>query len=300
MIDSGSGALSNYFFIVNPAACRGKGARTGEALKQLARDYGLDFDLQVTSGPKRAIEMARNAIGKFEHIVAVGGDGTINEVVNGIGETGVRLGVIPVGSGNDFVNAIGIPRKLQQSLKTLTGGNTRNLDLGKAGHHYFANGLGIGFDSWVVEQALKVKKLRGSLIYLYSVLRTIYSYSPPIMHLAFSDTVIDDKLFMVTVGNGVSMGGGFKLTPEAIMDDGLFDVNIISELTKPEIYQNLLRVYAGTHTRMKQVTTARTDSISVRSDEGFAAHVDGELISLKLHELDVQLIPKALQVVAPI
>jgi len=223
--------LSNYFFIVNPTACRGKGSRTGEALKQLARDYGLDFDLKVTSGPKRAIEMARNAIGNFECIVAVGGDGTINEVVNGIGETGVTLGVIPVGSGNDFVNAIGIPKKLQQALKVLTEGSIRKLDLGKAGDHYFANGLGIGFDSWVVEQALKVKKLRGSLIYLYSVLRTIYSYSPPFMHLKFADSVIDDKLFMVTVGNGVSMGGGFKLTPDAIMDDGLFDVNIISELT---------------------------------------------------------------------
>jgi diacylglycerol kinase (ATP) len=102
---------------------------------------------------------------------------------------------------------------------------------------------------------------------------------------------------LITIGNGISLGGGFKLTPNAILDDGLFDLTIIQNLKKLEVYQNLLGVFSGKHIYLEQVTTGRTNKLSLHSDAGFAAHVDGELLSLSLNSLEVELLPKALKVV---
>ena len=189
--------------------------------------------------------------------------------------------------------------KITEAVATILGGRTIRIDVGKAGNQYFANGLGIGFDAWVVERGKEVPKLTGNIIYLYAVLKTIYNYEPPVMSVRYNDVERHEKIFMLTAGNGISLGGGFKLTPDALMDDGLLDLNIISDLTKLQIYQNLLSVYSGTHTKMPQVSTARTTGLSIESDEGVAVHLDGELMSLSLKALDISIIPKALDVIIP-
>lgn len=290
--------MANYKFIVNPAASRGGGQRAGKLVQEMAAARNLDFDLEYTEGQKHAQQIAARSVSDFEFIVAVGGDGTINEVVNGLAEKKSKLGVIPVGSGNDFVTAMDIPLKIADAMDLLVDGHTMPIDLGKAEEHYFANGLGIGFDAWVVEQSMRVKHLRGNMIYLYSVLKTMFSYKAPLMRIAYNGIIDEKRMFMISVGNGTSMGGGFKLTPFAKFDDGVFDLNIIRDLNKFEIIQNLLSVYSGKHVNMPQVTTARADALSVESDEGFAAHVDGELIGLNLNSMKITLLPKALNVVS--
>jgi YegS/Rv2252/BmrU family lipid kinase len=257
----------------------------------------IDYDLVYTNRPGDAINFAAEARNNFDCIVAIGGDGTINEIVNGLIGGSAKLGIIPVGSGNDFVRALKIPLRVTDALDILIAMKSRSIDIGKAGDRYFQNGLGIGFDAWVVEKTLKVKKLRGTAIYLYSVLKTIYTYKPPVVHLQYNQVNRTEKFYMITVGNGVSLGGGFKLTPNALLDDGMFDLNIIRDLKKWEIYQNLLGVFSGKHIYLEQVTTGRTDHLKIQSEEGFAAHVDGELVSLNLNSLDVHLLPKALNVV---
>ncbi len=291
--------MPNYKFIVNPTAARGKCARVSKHLEEMCRSEGLDFELTNTSGPKDAIDIADKACHSFENIIAVGGDGTIHEVVNGVVGKKNKFGIIPVGSGNDFAKALGIPLKHDAAFATICRGITRKVDIGCADNTYFPNGLGIGFDTWVVRESQMVKRLRGNAIYLYSVLRTIYKYSPPVITLKYNSTVREERLFMVTVGNGVSLGGGFKLTPFALLDDGLLDLTIIRDLTKPEIYKNLLGVYTGKHTQMPQVTIDRTSILKVESEEGFAVHLDGELMSLDKKTLDVSIIPKALEVIVP-
>lgn len=291
--------MGNFKFIVNPAAARGKSAKIAKKLNHLCQARGVDFDMVYTSKRGEATELAREAAGQFECIVAVGGDGTVNEVVNGIVGCQVKFGIIPIGSGNDFVKAIHIPLKLEAALDTLTALNTRWVDVGRAGSVYFQNGLGIGFDAWVVQESFKVKRLRGNAIYLYSVIKTIYGYQAPYMQLRYDDIKRQEKIFMITVGNGTSLGGGFKLTPFALLDDGLLDLTIIQDLKKWEIYQNLASVYFGKHTRMPQVTTARTKTVKIDCDQGFAAHVDGELLSLNIKTLEVTIVPKALEIVVP-
>ncbi len=291
--------MTNYKIIVNPHACRGKGRVVGKIVEELCRSRALDYNLEYTSRPYQASEIAERACQKFECVVAVGGDGTINEVVNGIIGKKIKLGIIPIGSGNDYVKLLNIPMRVQQAFDCLLQQKTRIVDAGQAGDVYFANGLGIGFDAWVVITSQKVKKLRGSAIYLYSVLRTMYSYKSPWMRLTFNDSVLENKMFMITVGNGVSLGGGFKLTPFAKLDDGLFDLNIVSDLTKIEIIRNLIGVYSGKHINMPQVKTGRTAEILIESDQDLVAHVDGELIRKSVKSLHVQLLPQALEVIVP-
>jgi YegS/Rv2252/BmrU family lipid kinase len=289
--------MPNYKIIVNPAASRGKCRQRAQEVKYFCDANHMDYDLVYTEKPGDAQLIAYNARDYFECIVAVGGDGTINEVVNGLVGSAAKLGVIPVGSGNDFIHALDIPAELDDALQNLLKMHTQFIDIGKAGDRYFQNGLGIGFDAWVVNRLLEIRKLSGTAMYLWAVIKTIYSYQPPTVHISYNDINRTEKFYLITVGNGISLGGGFKLTPDAIIDDGYFDLNIIRNLSKIEVYQNLIGVYSGKHVRLPQVTMDRAKQIRIESDQGFAAHMDGELLALNLKSLDVELLPKALEVV---
>jgi YegS/Rv2252/BmrU family lipid kinase len=289
--------MSRYKFIVNPVAARGKCLREAEKVKAFCKNHNLDHQLLYTQKPGDATYFARDSRDTFDCVVAVGGDGTINEVANGLFGGHAKLGVVPIGSGNDFIKAVNIPDKTESALNNLIHMHTREIDVGQAGSRYFLNGLGIGFDAWVVQETLGIKKLRGMAIYLYAVLKTIYSYQPPLVNLTYNTIVREENFFLITVGNGISLGGGFKLTPNAVIDDGLFDLNIVRNLNKLEVFQNLLSVFSGKHIHLPQVTSDRTDHLRINSDEGFAVHADGELLSLNLKSLDVKLLPKAMDVV---
>jgi YegS/Rv2252/BmrU family lipid kinase len=291
--------MSNYKFIVNPAASRGKGNSMGKWLEKECQIRNLDFDIQYTTRPGDASEIAANSTNDFKNIIAVGGDGTLQEVINGLNNIDINIGIIPVGTGNDFVRAMNIPIEPQKALNTLIGGHIKQIDAGKVGERIFHNGVGIGFDAWVVYESLKIKMLRGHAIYLYSIIKTLKNYKAPLMELKFNDKSVTKKLFLITVGNGTSLGGGIKLTPFAKMDDGLLDLNIIQDVNKFKILQNLLKAYSGEHVNMPEVTVDKCKSIVVKSDEGLAVHADGELISCKLTEVNIQIIPKAIKFVVP-
>ena len=291
--------MPNYKFIVNPAASRGKGRSMGKWLEEECKNRNLDFDLQYTKCPGNASEIAAKSTKDFEYIIAVGGDGTLQEVINGLIEIDTRVGIIPVGTGNDFVRAVNIPIQPKDALNTVIKGNTKPIDVGKVGDRIFHNGVGIGFDAWVVNESLKIKKLRGRVVYLYAIIKTLKAYKAPLMELKYNDKLMVQKLFMVTVGNGISLGGGIKLTPFAQIDDGLLDLNIIQDVNKFKILQNLVKAYSGEHVNLPEVTIDKCKSIVVKSDKGLAVHTDGELISCNLKEINIHIIPKAIKFVVP-
>jgi diacylglycerol kinase (ATP) len=297
------GKVSNYKFIINPMAAGGKCAKAGGVIHQLARKEGIDFDIEYTKKPHDATEIARKYCDQFEYIVAVGGDGTINEVVNGMVGGKAKLGIIPSGCGNDFIRSLSIPRVLVSAFKILLLKRTCKIDIGKANDFYFINGLGIGFDAWVVKTISEAKRLYGKSKYLYGIFKSIYQYKPVDMHISYSNTTFRDKYFMINVGNGSYMGGGFKLTPFAKLNDGLLDLNIVKNLTKLEIYKNLIKVFSGKHTNMPQVSVAKAYYVNVKSGENFAAHIDGELLSIDSdagsYSLKISLLSEALEVIIP-
>lgn len=289
--------MKNYKFIVNPVASRGKSKKVGRWLEKKCREQNMDFDLQFTTKPKEASEIASKSYENFEYIVAVGGDGTLQEVINGLIGIDTKVGIIPVGTGNDFVRAANLPHHPNEALEILLKGQTKKVDIGKVNDRYFHNGVGAGFDAWVVHESLKIKYLRGKVVYLLAILKTIFSYKAPYMEISYNEKTIRDKLFLITIANGTCLGGGIKLTPFAKIDDGELDLNIIYDVNKLKILRNLIKAYSGEHVKLPEVKVDRCTSFSVNSENGLAVHADGELLGCNINELNINIIPKAIKFV---
>ncbi len=290
--------MNTYALILNPKSGRGKGRRfEHEIHAELERRVG-EVKLFITQYPGHAKEIADQIKNDYSVIIAAGGDGTIHEVVNGMMYGKAALAVIPTGSGNDFVKMLDIPLDYLAAIDIILRDVRMKIDVGKVGEVYFPNGLGIGFDAWVVRESMKIKRLRGFFIYLYSVLKTVFMYRNQKLRIEMNGTTQEKNIFLIAVGNGVAMGGGFFLTPDAVIDDGAFDVCIIRALNKKEIFLNLPKALNGKHVSMKQVEMIRTDALTIRSQEGIAAHADGELMGMNLTELEVTMLPSVLEVVS--
>jgi len=289
--------MASYKFILNPAAANGKGASMYSRLDKLCRHAGIAHEIVLTEKRGHAQLIAREAAGNFTYIVAVGGDGTIHEVVNGMIFSKAKLGILPVGTGNDLIRGLGIPNHFEKAFAIVLQGDTRFIDIGKIGDIYFHNGIGVGFDAWVAYETLREKFFRGKLKYLAGIFKTLNKYNPPEMTLFYDETVVKNRYFMINIANGLYMGGGFKLTPSAKFDDGELDLNIVINLTKLKVFKNLLGVFSGNHTSMPEVTQAKARKIKIVSNLPFAVQADGEFISAELKTVEVTLIPRALEIV---
>jgi len=286
-----------YYFIVNPVSGRGQGAEVGKRLLDKLRNSGLQYELAYTEAPNHARELAAAAAKQFDVIVVTGGDGTIQEALNGMYGSKAVLGILPVGTGNDFVRAVSIPIDLDRSFKLLLRDRRRRIDLAKLNDLIYHNGVGIGFDAWVVQTSLKVKRLRGNAVYLYAVLSTLLRYKPIPMEIEYDGYTERNDFFLLTVANGVSLGGGFYLTPDALLDDGLLDLCLIENMPIASILKNLIKVYSGKHKDDARVHMRRAKKVVIRSEKGLAVHADGELISLNMNEINIEILPKAVDLI---
>ena len=285
--------------IVNPAAGRKKAKKAIPAIRQILTEKNINFDIDITSQPGEATYLSQKASkNNFRVIVAVGGDGTIHEVVNGMIEAGCTLGVIPLGLGNDFAKGIGIPFGLQEACLAISEGTTRIIDIGKINNRYFVNGLGIGFDALVALESQRIKKFSLTRwIYLCAALKALLTYHAPSVKINLADIILDKKILLVAVGNGKSSGGGFLLTPEAEFDDGLIDVCIIDEVAKTKLLMHLPKAYRGTHVKLPYVSTFKTNRLAINSSSLLLAHTDGEI--LKDYFYQIEILPKRLKVITP-
>ncbi len=287
--------MQNYYFIINPVSGKGKGASIGQRLQKKLKSVNIDYEIAYTQYAGHAEELARKAAIKHDIIITVGGDGTLNEVINGMHSSGKTAGIIPVGTGNDFVRAIKIPTDFEKVFALILSNKRKKIDIGKVNERLFHNGLGIGFDAWVVEKGLHVKYLRGNAFYLYSVIAVLSTYKPVEIELSADNFHKKGDYFLTTIANGVSLGGGFYLTPDAEIDDGLFDVCLIQNMPIFSILKNLLKVYSGKHKYDPRVDILRAGKIKLFSKDGFAAHIDGEIYSLSINELNVEILEKSLE-----
>jgi YegS/Rv2252/BmrU family lipid kinase len=236
----------------------------------------------------------------------VGGDGTSNEVLNGLmaareaGEGEAAMGVLCVGTGNDFAYGMGIPLDLEEGCAALARGRTRRVDVGHArGFRYFGNGIGIGFDAAVNVVASRLRRLRGFLVYLIAVLRTLlFYYRAPLTRIELDDQTLEQPALMISVMNGRRMGGGFLMTPFSRPDDGLFDLCIGKKMSQLEMLSFVPRFMKGTQVGDPRVTMARSRRVRVTVRDGTqVVHADGETLALDVRELDLEVIPQALSVV---
>jgi len=291
--------LRRYKIIVNPAAGRGKTHRRLPVLRDLFHRHPCEYHLEMTHGPMEAADIASRAAaaGEWDAVVAFGGDGTINEVANGLAGTDAVLGVLPCGTGNDFARSLGVSKDLAQAFRTLMEGQVCAVDLGHTESRYFINGIGVGFDARVNYEARQLKGLRGTALYLASILRTLSKYKALEMEVRFNGTSRSGKTYLVAAGNGFSVGGGFMLTPDARLDDALLDICHIDEIGLGTIVRHFGKLYNGRIGRVKQVTMAQSPHLEIQCAAGMPVHMDGEVIATRAQRLSVRMVPGALKVI---
>ena len=290
--------------IVNPTAGRGYALRMLPQIRNHLTEEGLSFDVLLTQAPGDAVELVRKALTDgYELLVAVGGDGTCNEVLNGmmVSPDGGRSGsmsVIPVGSGNDFSVGIGMVQDLREACHRVVHGTPRLIDVGQVGERYFGNGAGVGFDAIVGLVAARIPFLTGLPLYLLAVLQTILFYfRAPVITLECDGREHTAPMIMISVTNGRRMGGGFWVTPDAEVDDGLFDLMLAKEMSRPRMLAFVPKFVKGTHPEEPEVTMDRASRVVLTTDGDLVAHIDGELICRDAHRLEFRLHHKALRVV---
>lgn len=304
--------MTSYSIVVNPTSGRGAGAAIIPALQTLLDAQTLEYTLAQTERPLHAIELARQAAARgVDIVVAVGGDGTANEVINGLmqaklaGEGQSALGVISVGRGNDFAFGAGIPPEMEKAVQILAAGQRSWMDVGKVsgGYYpdgrYFGNGVGIGFDAVVGFEALKMKRLQGFASYMVAALKTIFLYyTPPKVSLVHDQSSQEFYTLMISIMNGRRMGGGFHMAPHSYMNDSLFDICIATRVSRPRIFTLIPLFMKGTQAGHPAIMTLQTRKLTVSALQGsLPAHADGETICTAGESLVLEMLPHQLQIV---
>ena len=304
--------MAKYKVVLNPISGRGAGEKAIPTLRDELTQSGMDFDLQLTERPLHAVELASQAVREgYEYVVAVGGDGTANEVLNGLvlahkaGAGSAVMGVIGVGRGNDFAYAMGVPSGLQAGCQVLREGTRRTVDVGcvRGGlfpdGRYFGNGVGIGFDAVVGFEALKMKRLSGFISYIVAAMKTIFLYyKAPTVLIECEQRRLETPALMVSIMNGRRMGGGFMMAPESENNDGRFDVCVVEEVSKPTIFALITKFMQGTQASHPAVQFLRTKQISVSALKGtLPAHADGETLCTEGDRLTLEIYPGQLEII---
>ncbi len=288
-------------FIVNPVSGNGRTRRVLPHLVGIARKLGINFDLQVTQAPEHATELASERSSEFDIVVAVGGDGTVSEVAAGTAKSETAMGIIPTGTGNDFVRAVGRLKNLQDYMHRIMSGKVRSIDVGmltlEKKDLLFVNGIGVGFDAEVARESLGVHRLKGLSRYLYALLRTLSKYKATQMRIELDDQVVEQKTFLAAIGNGISAGGGFLLTPHALLDDGLLDVCLVSDVSIGRVVQVIPSVLKGTHGKHAEVAMQKARRISIQTEDAVSIHRDGEVPANKVNEFQMRIEPGSLKIV---
>lgn len=294
--------------IANPAAGRGRGERAIASVSALLRDKGLDFELVRTGHAGHGEELARRALSDgCRTVVALGGDGTVNEVVNGLSvdqdggpkpAEGVTLGVIPIGSGNDFAYAAGLPSRVPDAVERLAEGKARQVDVGCINDRLFVYGVGMGLIAEANVESRKITWLSGMPLYVAALFKALcFHYETYELDVTVDGVQSRRHAMVVTVNNGRRTAGAFHITPGARIDDGLLDLCLISPVSRLEIIRYLPLVVNGHHTGLDQVETLTGREIEIRSDGPLAAHVDGEVFGAPGRCYEFSVVPGALRVI---
>ena len=295
---------NRYLLIANPAAKHGV---TGEMLPAVRKllDGILDYDLISSTEPRHAMTLARDATG-YDTIITVGGDGTVHEVLNGLMQRDPAerpaMAVLPTGSGNDYARTLGMSFDLSTAIRQIVTGTRKRVDVGLCNGHHFANSMAIGLDARVTAKAVELKVTTGwSGIWLYTraLMYVLFNqfYSHHVSVTIDDGETAEMDIMIVALTNGPTYGGGFKITPDAIGDDGLLDVCILDKLSLLSALWRLPFLVIGKHTKMKPVHMMRAEHLVLCSERPIEGQIDGETMIENTY--DVSVLPGALEVVVP-
>ncbi|WKZ40882.1 MAG: diacylglycerol kinase family lipid kinase [Anaerolineales bacterium] len=298
--------------ILNPMADMGRAWKTANDLRPIAQEFQGDLTWSGTVYPTHAVELARQAAEEgCDLVIAMGGDGTVHEVMNGLMQVPAEkrpvMGVVPIGSGNDFAYSIGITQKSSYALAhALKAENVQPVDIGlmtdeHGRREYFDNTLGIGFDAVVTIRSHKLPIVKGFLMYLTAVIQTIVlNHNPASIKVETEAETWEDKLLMFTLCNGPREGGGFMLSPDSKNNDGVMESVTVTKVSRAMMLRLVPEFMKGTHMRFKQIRMGQFKRLTLTSDLPLYIHADGEIFTSfgsNLKKVSFEIIPQALKVV---
>jgi diacylglycerol kinase (ATP) len=294
--------VKRAFVVVNPEAGRGRGRRLARPIAEAFRARGWEVEVRATTfaGEERDLAAAGAETG-WPLVVAAGGDGTVHGAANGLLRTGraeaTALGVIGIGTGNDFAHLIGASGKLAEGVAALEHGTDKHFDVGEVQQEYFTNGFGVGFDTAVLLQMQRMPALRGSALYAAAVYRAFLRFRAPTIELHADGRDESGPAMLAEIAIGRTAGGGFRLTPDADPSDGFFDVCMIRRVGIWSFLRYVPRVVAGTHGSLPFVSLFQTPTVRLTTPGvPVVAHLDGELRRYDQDVLDLRVHPRALRV----
>ena len=301
-----------WLVLVNPNAGIGKGKKDWGKISQFLDKYGFDYHSVFTERKLHAIELVIEHIALgYRKIIVVGGDGTMNEVVNGIFSqqqvptTAITLGMVSVGTGNDWVRTYNIPLDYQQAIEIIKREKTMEQDAGIVQYangqetftRYFANMAGLGFDGLVAKKT-NADKEKGSnvpMLYLVNLVSSLFSYNSSNIRINIDGREIKARVFSIGVGIGQYNGGGMMQAPDALPNDGLLDLTIIKHMSVLSVIANIRRLYDGTIRKVKQVVLLTGKNIRIDSDIQIPLETDGEFLGHSPFEFSI--LPKSIKII---
>lgn len=282
--------------IANPLAGRGLGAKAARLTQQVLTDKQIDFELIYTKHAGHATELALKASRKHEVVVALGGDGTIREVLEGTWQSEATLGIIPGGTGNDYARGLDIPRETLAAVDLLLTGQKASFDLGLEGERIFGVLASIGFPVDVIDHVNlhRNRFIKGKPAFLSAVVATLHNLRSFPVEIKIDQAVIEKEVIGVFVMNMPFGGGGMRFTPEAFYGDGLFHVLIIEKISRRDLAVTLPKIYAGNHVNHPAVSILTGKEVSIESVPE-AIMLDGDIFSPR--KVETKILPKAAQVI---
>ncbi len=301
---SSRGPSAPNILIANEKANWGRCRQKLSEITDLLREQGLSFSLATSNGSRHAGELAAAAAADNANtIVVAGGDGTVNEVVNGLlaceCDHVPRIGIIPLGSSNDFAKSLGIPQNHSEACRTVVNGTVRKVDVGRAGSHYFCTASCLGYFAEIAARSLQMTRFRGSLRYTIPALRVIREMASGWEMNVRTDTRVFHGSYAVLLVGNASRFGGLTMLPGARCDDGLFDCLLIEMAGKWEALHLIPLVYRKALERHRRVTRFQTRSLSVSLDRPSRLCNDGEVYPTSFEQLDYTALPQRLPVLCP-
>ncbi|MCI0515432.1 diacylglycerol kinase family lipid kinase [candidate division KSB1 bacterium] len=286
-------------FVVNPIAGGGKGVRRiSRLIPMLIQNQQWHYEIRITTARGDAHEIAKAAVtAGYDTVVAVGGDGTVNEIASALIHTPTSLGIITAGSGNGVARGLSLPQMLPRAVQNLYTGVPRKIDVGSVGKRYFFATTGMGFDA-VIGKLFDEGNIRGPLPYFYIGIREFFTYQPQEYCLKFNNQEHRFKALLVAVANTNQFGNGALIAPMAQVDDGLLDICIIHDINAFHAIKDLPKLFTGQLPRSEYYSFFRSQAVEIERPERGPLHVDGEPIDGD-RTVQVRVIPQALSVIVP-
>lgn len=265
-------------FIVNPKAGNGYALKAINTIEAVCNSLNLDYNIALTKYPEHATEIALENKNNYKKIIAVGGDGTVNEVLNGIIGGKASLGILPCGTGNDFAKTVYKTSDIDKIIDILINSDSKKCDVGKCNDKYFINIASVGLDAEVAHKVQRSKKIfKGKFSYLFSLTSTLLNYKSIPFKITVDNISMEEPTLLTTVSNGKYYGGGIMPTPDANIFDGNFDICHIRKLNKFKIPFILNKYIKGKHKNIKEVSFFKGKNITIESNKAFATNIDGEI-----------------------